>query len=88
MDSHPQRQLLDTQQRMPAQLRASLRSLAPQHWRWKPSPEVFSVVEHLCHLRDLEAEGYQLRIRRLVEEDLPTLDEIDGSAWAAERGYQ
>jgi len=88
MDANEQRQLIETLQRMPALLHDTLQSLAPASRTWKPSPEAFSLVEHLCHLRDLEAEGYQVRIRRLVEEDLPTLDEIDGSAWAVERGYQ
>lgn len=88
MDIHEQRQLIDTLQRMPSLLSETLQSLALARRTWKPAPETFSLVEHLCHLRDLEAEGYQVRIRRLVEEDLPTLEEIDGSAWAVERGYQ
>lgn len=88
MDANERRQLIDTLQRMPAQLSQALQSLAPAQWTFKPAPDAFSMVEHLCHLRDLEAEGYQSRIRRLVQEDLPTLEEIDGSAWAAQRGYQ
>lgn len=88
MDANEQRQLIDALQRMPAHLSQALRSLAPAHWTRKPAPDAFSMVEHLCHLRDLEAEGYQLRIRRVVQEDLPTLEEIDGSAWALQRRYQ
>ena len=25
----------------------------------------------MCHIRDIEVDGYQVRIRRIVEEDLP-----------------
>lgn len=88
MDANEQRRLIETLQRTPAQLSQALQSLAPTHWTRKPAPDAFSMTEHLCHLRDLEAQGYQLRIRRLVQEDLPTLEEIDGSAWAVQRGYQ
>ena len=47
----------------------------------------FSLTEHLCHLRDLEREGFHLRIRRIVDEDLPELHEIDGTALAEARRY-
>jgi hypothetical protein len=80
--------LLDTLAQMPAQLQALARTLPPQRHTWRPGSDLFSLLEHACHLRDLEAEGYQLRIRRLVEEDLPELQEIDGSSWAVERDYQ
>jgi hypothetical protein len=55
--------------------------------RWKPAHDAFSIVEHACHLRDLEIEGHGARIRRLLDEDLPVLEEIDGSAWAVQRRY-
>ncbi|MED5617892.1 DinB family protein [Ideonella sp. BN130291] len=80
--------LLDTLAQMPAQLQALARALPPHRHAWRPGSDLFSLLEHACHLRDLEAEGYQLRIRRLVEEDLPELQEIDGSSWAVERDYQ
>src|SRR5215212_970329 len=47
----------------------------------------FSVVENVCHLRDIEADGYVVRIRRLLEEDEPLLDDIDGARLSIERGY-
>lgn len=47
----------------------------------------FSFVEQACHLRDLEVEGYAVRIRRLLDEDEPRLDGFDGSRVAAERDY-
>lgn len=48
----------------------------------------FSLVEQLCHLRDIEREGYVERIRRIVSEDMPELTDLDGTTLAAERDYQ
>src|SRR5262249_48426729 len=44
-------------------------------------------VEHCCHLRDLEEEGYTLRLRRMLREDSPVLEDFDGGAVAAGRAY-
>src|SRR3954471_24394399 len=54
---------------------------------FKPSPEDFSLLEHACHLRDLEREGYLLRLRRLCTESLPVLQGFDGDTIARERHY-
>ena len=55
--------------------------------QWKPSPEEFSLLEHACHLRDLEHEGYLLRVRRMLAETLPALPGFDGATVAQERHY-
>ena len=55
--------------------------------QWKPAPEEFSLVEHACHLRDLEREGYLVRVRRMLAEVLPTLAGFDGATVAQERHY-
>ncbi len=55
--------------------------------RWKPSEKEFSVLENVCHLRDIEEEGYAVRIRRLLTESQPSLPDIDGGKLAAERNY-
>lgn len=47
----------------------------------------FSVLENICHLMDIEREGYAVRIKRLLREDDPVLADIDGSRLAAERDY-
>ncbi len=53
----------------------------------KPSGKEFSIVEHVCHLRDIEQEGYKARINRLLSEDEPFLPDIDGDRLAQERDY-
>ena len=47
----------------------------------------FSFVEHVCHLRDLELEGYGARIEKILSEELPALPDIDGTRLARERHY-
>ena len=59
----------------------------PAEWTRQPGPGLFSLVEHCCHLRDLEEEGYTLRLRRMLREECPVLDDFDGAAVAARRNY-
>ena len=53
----------------------------------KRTPEEFSLAEHVCHLRDIEREGYLLRIGLIQTVDCPTLPDIDGTRLAIERDY-
>ena len=61
--------------------------LSDDELRRQPSPEEWSTLEVCCHLRDAaDFEGQ--RIRRLVEEDEPTLEPYDQEALARERNYE
>ena len=53
----------------------------------KPAPDEFSVLENICHLRDIEIEGYTVRIHRILNEDRPFLYDLDGTRLAIERDY-
>jgi hypothetical protein len=55
--------------------------------RRRNSPDEFSVIENVCHLRDIEIEGYTGRINRILNEEAPFLPDIDGSQLAIERAY-
>ncbi len=59
---------------------------APESWVGVPS-EAFTALEQICHVRDIEIEGYQLRFRRTLEEDAPTLASIDSEVLAKQRDY-
>jgi hypothetical protein len=63
------------------------RGLSEAQLSWKPAPEVFSVRENILHLRDIDVEGYEHRIRRLLSEDHPTFPDVDGGKLARERNY-
>ena len=71
----------------PNQLAHSTSGLSNQELRFRNSPEEFSVLENLCHLRDLELQGYTPRIRRILAEVDPALADFDGARVAAESDY-
>lgn len=73
--------------RMPRFLEECAGRLPRADWARQPSPGLFSLVEHCCHLRDLEEEGYTLRLRRMLREDGPVLEDFDGGAVAGRRNY-
>jgi hypothetical protein len=77
----------------PAQLEAHYAAFAPQFTHWAPPSwdgvpsEPLTALEQLCHVRDIEIDGYQLRIRRTLAETHPTLASIDTDALVRERAY-
>jgi hypothetical protein len=78
---------------MPDLLERLFRSFPKDSALWKPSSwegipgEAFAALEQICHVRDIEIDGYQVRIRRLLAEQHPLLVSLDGYALAAERRY-
>lgn len=79
--------LVATLGEMPETFRQLMLELPPEALTWKPAAREFSVLEHLCHLRDLEREGYAVRIKKLLAEIDPVLSDFDGDKIAAERDY-
>jgi hypothetical protein len=59
---------------------------APPSWEGVPS-EPFTAIEQICHVRDIEIEGYHLRFTRTLDEEQPLLPSIDSEAVARERNY-
>ncbi len=51
---------------------------APASWEGIPS-ERLTALEQICHVRDIEIEGYQVRFRRAHLEENPFLPSIDGA---------
>jgi hypothetical protein len=58
----------------------------PPSWDGIPS-EPFTPIEQICHVRDVEIDGYHVRFRRTLEEWNPALPNLDGEALARERDY-
>lgn len=59
---------------------------APPSWDGVPS-EPFTAIEQICHVRDIEIEGYQVRFQRTLHEASPLLPSIDSETVAKERDY-
>ena len=84
---------LATLERFPRELELHFSAFAPRFAHWAPPSwdgvpsEPFTAIEQLCHVRDIEIEGYQARIRRTLAELNPRLPSIDSETLARERGY-
>jgi hypothetical protein len=57
------------------------------HWRWRPASGTWSLVEIVCHLRDVEREVHQPRFQAMVETENPFLSGMDPDQWAEPRDY-
>jgi hypothetical protein len=61
------------------------------HWRpdsWEGIPsERLTAIEQICHVRDIEIDGYHVRFRRTLTEERPVLPDIAGESLAKERKY-
>jgi hypothetical protein len=80
-------ELLKILARTPEEIARLVSEVSPENTHIRLSPEEFSTLENVCHLRDIEVEGYGVRIRRLLEENNPQLADIDGARLAVERDY-
>jgi hypothetical protein len=78
--------LAETLESNAAELAELVASFSPAA-RLTPFGDEFCVVEHVCHLRDLERDGFTPRIRSVLEEDDPLLYGFDGAAVAAAANY-
>lgn len=59
---------------------------APASWEGVPS-EPLTAIEQVCHVRDIEIEGYHVRFRRTLAERDPVLPSIDSEGIAKSRSY-
>ncbi len=74
-------------QEMPAFLRQALHGATRADLEQRTSPDTFCLIEHACHLRDLEREGYLVRLRRIMSESEPVLAGFEGDVIARQRDY-
>jgi DinB superfamily len=77
----------------PQQLEAHFAAFPAQFTNWKPASwegvpsEALSAIEQVCHVRDVEVDGYHLRFARMLAETHPLLASLDTGALVVERGY-
>jgi hypothetical protein len=71
----------------PESIRQIIQNCAAESLTRRPPSGEFAAVEVICHLRDLEREGYSVRIQKLLAEEQPSLSDIDGGRLAMERDY-
>jgi hypothetical protein len=64
----------------------SHRNWAPPSWDGIPS-ETFTAIGQICHVRDIEIDGYHVRFQRTMREANPVLESLDGYMLEKERNY-
>ncbi len=80
--------LLLTLESTPALVARAAAQLDAAQARLAPANGGFSMIEHVWHLADLEREGYEVRIRRILSENEPPLSDFRGERLARERCYR
>jgi DinB superfamily len=84
---------LDALEAFPAQLEAHYDAIPQEFKHWTPDSwagipsEAFTAIEQICHVRDIEIEGYHVRLSRTLSELNPTLASIDSERLALTRSY-
>lgn len=73
---------------MPSKVADIVAAIPRAAWRCRPANLGFSLLEHVCHLRDIDIDGYRVRVARMLVEQRPSLADIDGDALAKQRDYQ
>ena len=73
---------------MPRVLSDAVAGANPETLTRRGAGDTFSLTEQACHLRDVEREGYLIRVRRILAEHEPALAGFEGDVVARERNYQ
>jgi len=68
---------LDGLRATPGILRSLVAIGRPEQLVWKPTRERWSICEILNHLTDVEKLNVGLRVRRMLEENLPSFEDYD-----------
>lgn len=77
----------------PRQLEQFYDAIPPSHKDWTPlswegiPSENFTAIAQICHVRDIEIDGYHVRFQRTLSEANPVLESLDGYVLEKERDY-
>ena len=88
MEDFERRRYFETLAATPQALKASLKGLSKKVLLWTPAPGKWSILEILCHMRDMEREAYIERYTRILSEDEPKLPDLSGDSLAIVRAYR
>jgi hypothetical protein len=79
--------IIDRLEQTPERVRSLIEGRSEEDLSFKPAPDAFSLRENLLHLRDIDVEGYEIRIVGILTDRLAEFPDIDGAALARERNY-
>jgi hypothetical protein len=84
---------LDALAQFPRQLEAHYTAIPAKYAHWTPPSwdgipsERFTAIEQICHVRDVEIDGYHVRFQRCLSESNPFLPDLGSEALAVQRAY-
>jgi hypothetical protein len=87
MEERDRQRLIANLRSFPNELDDLVAGMSDDEMRWRPIPNKWSIGEILVHLRDVEREVFQLRLRRTLHEDNPTFELYDQNQVATDRNY-
>jgi hypothetical protein len=79
-------EVIDALALMPEKLAQFISRIPMAQWTLRPAGTGFSAVEHVCHLRDIDAVFAQ-RIQSIRARLLPVIESVDGTVLAEQRNY-
>ncbi len=79
--------MFDTLRTFPTKLRELVAAVPQERLRVRGEGGTFAAIEQAWHLADLEVEGYGERIRRILDEESPELQDFRGDVVAEQRKY-
>jgi hypothetical protein len=79
--------VIDLLEQTPDRVRAFIEGWSEEDLSFKPSPDEFSLRENVLHLRDIDVEGYEVRILGILSEHGSSFPDLDGARLARERNY-
>ena len=79
--------VIDRLAAMPQTVRDLVTRRSAEDLSRKPESGDFSLRENVLHLRDIDVDGYEQRVLRILAEENPFLPDVDGAKLAAERDY-
>ncbi|HEV7425979.1 MAG TPA: DinB family protein [Thermoanaerobaculia bacterium] len=79
--------VIDRLEETPQRVRELIEGRSEEELSFKTASDAFSLRENLLHLRDIDVEGYELRVIGLLNERNSEFPDIDGAALARERNY-
>jgi hypothetical protein len=87
MEERDKERLIANLRSFPNELDDLVAGMSDDELRWRPIPNKWSIGEILAHLRDVEREVFQPRLRRTLHEDNPVFELFDQNQAAADRNY-
>ncbi|HEV7573589.1 MAG TPA: DinB family protein [Thermoanaerobaculia bacterium] len=80
--------IIDRLEQIPDRVRALIEGRSEEDLSFKPAADAFSLRENVLHLRDIDVEGYEVRIAGILSQGGERcFPDIDGAALAHERNY-